>query len=225
MNTRLNKTYDVSSPIVKMTFNGQQQAGANNIKMIVRFEPIQLTWLTSREIISSSFSRIACKKLTSIEITELLLNNSAFLKAAREAYNYCLQYPTHLYYGMIPIDFLCEDTVDLTFHAKAYQKYPGHESYEVQIEISDNRVFTMSKDYVKMVTVRFHKEYQQLIDLLSQREQDVLRLLGNGNTVKVAAKKLYLSTHTIESHKQNIYKKLNISSMAELGRVAERLFL
>ena len=224
MNTTLSKTYDVSSQIVKMTFNGQA-SGASAIKMIVRFEPLQLTWLTSREIISSTFSRIASRKLTSIEITEQLLNNSSFLKSAREAYNYCLENPTHLYYGMIPVDFLCEDIIDLTFNAKAYQKYPGHESYEVQIELSDNRVFMMSKDYVKMVTVRFHKDYQRLIDMLSQREQEVLRLLGNGDTVKVVAEKLYLSTHTIESHKQNIYKKLSINSMAELGRVAERLFL
>lgn len=224
MNTTLSKTYDVSSQIVKMTFNGQASE-ASAIKMIVRFEPLQLTWLTSREIISSTFSRIASRKLTSIEITEELLNNSSFLKSAREAYNYCLENPTHLYYGMIPVDFLCEDTIDLTFNAKAYQKYPGHESYEVQIELSDNRVFMMSKDYVKMVTVRFHKDYQRLIDMLSHREQEVLRLLGNGDTVKVVAQKLYLSTHTIESHKQNIYKKLSINSMAELGRVAERLFL
>ena len=224
MNSTHTKPTDYYSQVVKMTFNGQPASG-QPIKMIVRFEPLQLTWLTSREIISSSFSRIACRKITSIEITEKLLNNSSFLKSAREAYNYCLENPTHLYYGLIPVDFLCEDTVDLTFHAKAYQKYPGHESYEVQIEISDNRVFTMSKDYVRMVTVKFHKDYQRLIDILSQREQDVLRLLGNGDTVKVVAQKLYLSTHTIESHKQNIYKKLSINSMAELGRVAERLFL
>lgn len=58
---------------------------------------------------------------------------------------------------------------------------------------------------------------------LSCREKEVLSLLSTGKRVKEVASFLFLSTYTIESHIQNIYKKLNISTMVELGKMAERL--
>ena len=211
---------------VKISVAEHKELG-QSIKLSISFEPLQLTWLTSRELISDRFSKCAERNITSIEVTQRLLNCPDFMKSAKDAYDYCMKYPSHIYFGVFPLQCVVnQPNAEWTFRAKAHEYYEGHFAREVEIEINTNQEdFFVSKDYAKMVTVRFNEGYKGLSKVLSSRERDVLGLLGKGYTVKRAAGELFLSTHTIESHKQNIYKKLKINSMAELGRFAERLFL
>lgn len=58
---------------------------------------------------------------------------------------------------------------------------------------------------------------------ISKREKEVLMLLSQGLTLKEVADKLYLSHHTIISHKRNITKKLEAKTNFQLGIIAERL--
>ncbi len=51
---------------------------------------------------------------------------------------------------------------------------------------------------------------------LSSREFEVLELITKGMTTAQIADELHLSVHTINSHRKNILKKLNLSSPAEL---------
>ncbi|MBP5319032.1 MAG: LuxR family transcriptional regulator, partial [Paludibacteraceae bacterium] len=51
---------------------------------------------------------------------------------------------------------------------------------------------------------------------LSERETDVLRLLLEGLSNKEVADKLFLSTHTVISHRKNITAKTGIKSLAGL---------
>ncbi|WP_424962887.1 response regulator transcription factor [Ekhidna sp.] len=51
---------------------------------------------------------------------------------------------------------------------------------------------------------------------LSPREYEVLELITRGKTTAQIAEELHLSIHTINSHRKNILRKLNISSPAEL---------
>ncbi len=57
-------------------------------------------------------------------------------------------------------------------------------------------------------------------ELLSQRELDILRLVAEGKTAKEAAQKLCLSRRTIENHKNNILKKLNLNRTTDLVKYA-----
>ncbi len=50
----------------------------------------------------------------------------------------------------------------------------------------------------------------------SSREREVITLVCKGKTVKEIANQLFLSPHTIEKHKKNIYKKSKFNSNAEL---------
>ena len=50
---------------------------------------------------------------------------------------------------------------------------------------------------------------------LTDREQDVLRLLAQGMTNKDIAQSLFLSVRTIEAHLRNIYGKLSVASRTE----------
>ncbi len=51
---------------------------------------------------------------------------------------------------------------------------------------------------------------------LSAREIDVLKLLVQGYSNKEVSSKLFISTHTVISHRKNISRKLNIKSVAGL---------
>jgi DNA-binding CsgD family transcriptional regulator len=51
---------------------------------------------------------------------------------------------------------------------------------------------------------------------LTAREKEVLRLIALGNTNKVIADALYISTHTVISHRKNITEKLGIKSIPGL---------
>ena len=56
---------------------------------------------------------------------------------------------------------------------------------------------------------------EQLIEPLSERELEVLRLMADGLTNPEIARKLYLSPNTLKAHSQNIYQKLNVHNRME----------
>lgn len=55
---------------------------------------------------------------------------------------------------------------------------------------------------------------------LTERERDVLRLVAEGMSNKEIGKELFISHRTVDSHRTNLMKKLDIHSMAELIRFA-----
>lgn len=57
---------------------------------------------------------------------------------------------------------------------------------------------------------------------LSIREQEVLRLVAEGESSKEVAVELGVSTRTVETHRFNIMKKLDIHSMSDLVKYAVR---
>ncbi|MCP5085992.1 MAG: hypothetical protein GY952_04185 [Rhodobacteraceae bacterium] len=64
-----------------------------------------------------------------------------------------------------------------------------------------------------------------LIDPLSQRELDVLRLLNTHLSSTEIAKELFIAPSTVRSHIKNIYSKLNVHSRTEAVARAEELNL
>lgn len=51
---------------------------------------------------------------------------------------------------------------------------------------------------------------------ITEREQEVLELLSRGLTTKEIANELFLSTHTVESHKKNMKEKLSAKNVIDL---------
>lgn len=58
------------------------------------------------------------------------------------------------------------------------------------------------------------------IDSLSDRELEVFEFIGKGQTTRQIAMKLHLSPKTVESHRENIKRKLNLANATELTRYA-----
>jgi DNA-binding NarL/FixJ family response regulator len=55
---------------------------------------------------------------------------------------------------------------------------------------------------------------------LTDRELEVFRMIGQGLTSGAIANQLYLSTHTIDTHRENIKRKLGVKTAGELSRQA-----
>lgn len=60
------------------------------------------------------------------------------------------------------------------------------------------------------------------LDLLSPREQEVMRLLARGYAYKEIARRLTISIKTVETHASNVLRKLQLSNRHELSRWAAR---
>lgn len=58
--------------------------------------------------------------------------------------------------------------------------------------------------------------------LLSDREEEVLKGFAEGMSYKEIAEKLFISPRTVETHKENIMKKLELNSLADMIKYAIR---
>ena len=60
------------------------------------------------------------------------------------------------------------------------------------------------------------------VDVLTNRECEILQLISEGNSTKKIADILFISPKTVESHRANIMDKLNIHNIPELTKYAIR---
>jgi DNA-binding NarL/FixJ family response regulator len=59
-----------------------------------------------------------------------------------------------------------------------------------------------------------------MVDGLSDRELEILELIGNGRDVREIAKALHLSPKTVETHRAHIKEKLNLQNARQVARFA-----
>jgi DNA-binding NarL/FixJ family response regulator len=72
------------------------------------------------------------------------------------------------------------------------------------------------EDYMRQI------EVEDSYELLTTREREILQLFAEGKAVKEIASILDLSLYTVETHRSNIFQKLNLHSAAELILYAVR---
>lgn len=83
------------------------------------------------------------------------------------------------------------------------------------IQIGDTRGKIKSK-IEKLVNNTAEPRHYEPESILSAREKDVVRLLAKGLSNKEISGKLFISPHTVITHRKNITRKLNIKSVAGL---------
>jgi two-component system, NarL family, response regulator NreC len=69
------------------------------------------------------------------------------------------------------------------------------------------------EDYMRQMQER---KVEDSYELLTTREREILQLLAEGKNNKDVANLLNLSLYTVETHRSNIFQKLNLHSGAEL---------
>jgi DNA-binding CsgD family transcriptional regulator len=60
---------------------------------------------------------------------------------------------------------------------------------------------------------------------LTDREKEILTMIGDGKERKEIAEQLFISIRTVDTHRTKIMKKLNINNTADLIKAAIRLKL
>ena len=66
------------------------------------------------------------------------------------------------------------------------------------------------------------EEFSSVAALLSPREREVLQLIAEGWSTKQIASHLYVSVKTIETHRRQIMRKLDLHTIADLTKYAIR---
>ena len=66
------------------------------------------------------------------------------------------------------------------------------------------------------------KEEMDNIPVLSSREKEILLLIADGLTNPQIAAKLFLSLHTVDSHRKNILTKFSVNNTASLIKLAAK---
>lgn len=83
----------------------------------------------------------------------------------------------------------------------------------------------LSKEVTDIVIHGFEEPKKGGTDLkdsadLTKRENEILRLIASGKSMREIADELFISSRTVETHKLNIQSKLNLSNTAQLVRYA-----
>lgn len=87
--------------------------------------------------------------------------------------------------------------------------------YDESISIFDD-LEILSKKIAGLLNMASEEEETDSQDALSQREREIVICVVKGMTNKEIAEKLFLSIHTVITHRRNISKKLQIHSAAGL---------
>ena len=97
--------------------------------------------------------------------------------------------------------------------ARAIRAVCGGERY-----LSPRIASTVVDEYVRRVSA----DRPAVMSVLSNREREVLQLLAEGKSTKLIARKLHISTKTVETHRRQVMNKLDLHSVAELTKFAIR---
>ena len=72
----------------------------------------------------------------------------------------------------------------------------------------------------KIIEFSSEKHMEDPLYILTKRELEILQLISTGKSNNEIAEELFISVHTVNSHRKNILKKLNQKNTAELIRFA-----
>ena len=68
--------------------------------------------------------------------------------------------------------------------------------------------------------LKYENELQNKLPKLTKREKEVLLLISQGYTNNQISEKLFISIDTVDSHRKNLYSKMNVNNTATLLKFA-----
>jgi DNA-binding CsgD family transcriptional regulator len=179
-----------------------------NLQVIIA-EKLQLTRLGLSGIIFQTRFSINIREVSDPEkfrpslvreSFDLLITSKSFLKSCNADVMKVLN-DKRMYYRLMIINDLPDTGLNL--HSDDLIEYTDTE------KTIYNKIETMLQDVSTPRNIVHN-------DDISQREKEVLRLVALGMTNKEIADKLFISTHTVMTHRKNITAKLGIRTIAGL---------
>ena len=149
------------------------------------------------------------------ELMEFTLTNIAEddRQKANYTWNYRFKNADDVYVNLI------QNTTPLAFdsHGKPIIGLAHYTVLHADIKMDISASAKLLNEQNEYDTIYFKNYGQKLLsEGVSNRERDVIRLLVLDFSSKEIAQKLNISSHTVDTHRRNILKKLNISSTGEL---------
>jgi len=96
-------------------------------------------------------------------------------------------------------------------------KSASKEEIEAAIQSANEGKLYLSLD---INSIDLNSEIASDVPVVSRREKEVLQLIVDGLTNPQIAEKLFISLHTVDSHRKNLLAKFNVNNTASLIRVA-----
>jgi DNA-binding NarL/FixJ family response regulator len=90
-------------------------------------------------------------------------------------------------------------------------------------EVFSGRPYLSPAMAAQVITKFAHRQSEgetDAIERLSDRELEILELIGKGNEISQIAKTLHLSPKTVETHRAHIKEKLNLANARQVARLA-----
>ncbi|WP_075601836.1 response regulator transcription factor [Saccharicrinis aurantiacus] len=118
--------------------------------------------------------------------------------------------------SILNMEQLLKDSNDEIEVVSVFNSPLNLDSSNTQISIFDSKSTLLNKLGEIIKSIDIHNEQETASEELSDREKDVLREIALGKTNKEIATNLYISTHTVISHRKNITRKLGIKTVSGL---------
>ena len=126
--------------------------------------------------------------------------------------------------------YTSDEQISQAIQARAWGYAVKEEGFE-EVREAINSVMAGKLHYARDVLDRIQSTNGQLrlgeraetrLETLTPRERELLVLLGQGYSLKEAGQALHVSYKTVDKHKVNLMKKLNIHDRVQLARFAIR---
>lgn len=85
-----------------------------------------------------------------------------------------------------------------------------------------NSYFSPAIAHLTLPNRQVDESHASIVTPLSKRESEVLKLLVEGNPMRVVADQLFISVKTVETHRKHISEKLRLYNITEMVRYAIR---
>ena len=85
----------------------------------------------------------------------------------------------------------------------------------------------LGKEYFSHEIIRSMRDQKTIHEsiALTRRETEILQLLSEGLTTEKIAEQLFISTHTVDTHRKNLLEKLGVNNTPMLIKKAVQLKL
>jgi two-component system, LuxR family, response regulator DctR len=123
---------------------------------------------------------------------------------------------------VLPVIFLTgHGDIDMAVNAVKNGAYDFFEKPFSDNRLADRVIEGVEESKRRILKAGSSANVAQLLQRLSNREQDVMRLILKGKLNKVIAGDLGISMRTVEVHRANIFTKMRVRSAVELARALE----
>jgi LuxR family transcriptional regulator len=110
------------------------------------------------------------------------------------------------------------------------QFYPGigadkcKQLMHIAIEVNDCTYAARKANYICEQDQFVRKNFARF-NSLSKREKEIIKLIVDGNSSYNISSELFISVHTVNNHRKNIVRKLDVKCLSELIRFATAFFI